>query len=1265
MGVVYRAFDTRLARPVAIKMLLEPGRPGARGRDRFLREARAAARLAHPGIVAVHEVAEDPDGRLYIVMDYIEGEPLERRHRRDPLAPRALAELVRQVAAALHHAHAHGVVHRDVKPANVMLDATGAARLCDFGLARELDAGDADASRLTATGQLVGTPGFMAPEQVRNGPVDARTDVFSLGGVLYWALTGHDPFEGDSILEVVRRVVVADPVAPRTIAPGVHPDLETIALRCLEKDPARRYPSAAEVADELARFARGEPIVARPLGAATLAVRWVRRHRLRATATLLVALGLIAAIVAGVAGRVRERARFVAGLHEHARSSADAFERERGALIEADAAIGNPAKRRDRLLALGLDALGDARSALTADPGDDAARRLAFELAMATGELALEAEQWSVATASFDRAVALDVDRDRAAAAQRHAIDARDRRAEERRAAVNALLDRVRSGEALAEEGWREAIVFRLVRTAGDETIDILVEELDAVTHALLAAAREAFLSAATPTAEERLGGERTIADLEAAVEAWASRGRELGVAHAAALEAAGRRLVAREMRSRVDTVQTIPLEVTDVIAAAQADAVGRIRLTLARLCCEALGWIGSPDRAVPALAGYLLIETDEIRATPAAVALARLGGRGRAGAMLLEARSRFGPLGTLWRTAARELPPGWTQAVALDDEGSAAWYAARGDLLREAGELEAAIAAYDRALQLAPDVAGVIVNRGIARRRSGDGAGARRDFERAIELAPGDPLAWVNRASDLMFEGHLDEAEADLERALAADPRCAPAWATAGAVHEVRRDYAGAVRAYGRAVEIEPRNVEWLGKRGVAKFRQRRPADALEDFDRALAIDPGHAVAWSGRARARSRLGDLEGAMADADRGIELDPASPESWVTRGQLRFPRGELDGAVADFGRAIELDPDCAGAYSHRGIALLARGEVDAAIADLDRAVELVPRSPLPLVNRSVARAHRGDTAGATADLDLALALDPDLAEAHGARGNLASDRGELDVALAAYDRAIACDPRYAIGWINRARLRSQLGHHAAAIADFDRAIDLDPSRTSSWIARALARAAMGDLRGALVDLDQTVERAAGDAGAWDARAKVRRDAGDLAGALEDYDRALELDPTDAVNWSNRAILRWARGEAAPALDDADRAIALDPALAAGWKARGLAKVISGDLVGALEGFVRATELAPDDPEAWANLARTRFALGDPGESEAAYDRALALSPDDSNCLFYRSRARAAAGNVAGAIADLERFLQLVPNGQGSAVARSELASLRAR
>jgi predicted Ser/Thr protein kinase len=275
MGVVWKARQSSLKRDVALKMIRAGVLASPDEIERFLREAEAAANLQHPNIVAIHEVGEY-GGQHYFSMDYVAGRDLGALVKDGPLSPQRAARYVRVIAEAIHFAHQRGTLHRDLKPQNVLIDAADQPRITDFGLAKIMK----DDSRLTQSGAVMGSPSYMPPEQAagQHGDIGPASDVYSLGAMLYELLTGRPPFRGVTALATLREVMETEPTAPRRLVGTIPPDLETICLKCLEKSPSARYPTARALAEELDRYLKGEPIQARPANAVRKTVSWARRH---------------------------------------------------------------------------------------------------------------------------------------------------------------------------------------------------------------------------------------------------------------------------------------------------------------------------------------------------------------------------------------------------------------------------------------------------------------------------------------------------------------------------------------------------------------------------------------------------------------------------------------------------------------------------------------------------------------------------------------------------------------------------------------------------------------------------------------------------------------------------------------------------------------------------------------------------------------------------------------------------------------------------
>lgn len=325
MGVVYKARQIPLDRIVALKMILG-GATGAEDRARFHREAEAAAQLQHPHIVQVYEVGER-DGQPYCALEYLEGGSLHQRIAGTPQPAAQAAAWVEALARAMSCAHRRGVIHRDLKPANILLTPDGLPKVTDFGLAKRLEG----VGGLTQTGAVLGTPSYMAPEQAvgRNKEVGPPADIYALGAILYELLTGRPPFKGPTLLDTLLQVATEEPVPPRRLSPKVPRDLETICLKCLEKEPARRYATAEALAEDCAAFLKGEPIQARPSSLWDRGGKWVRRRPALAGLLAVSTLALLGLIVGGVVYHAQLETAYGKVLEEQGRTSREAEKNRR------------------------------------------------------------------------------------------------------------------------------------------------------------------------------------------------------------------------------------------------------------------------------------------------------------------------------------------------------------------------------------------------------------------------------------------------------------------------------------------------------------------------------------------------------------------------------------------------------------------------------------------------------------------------------------------------------------------------------------------------------------------------------------------------------------------------------------------------------------------------------------------------------------------------------------------------------------------------
>jgi serine/threonine-protein kinase len=386
MGVVYKARQIGLNRLVALKMILAAAHTDAQQRARFQTEAEAVARLQHPNIVQIYEVGEQ-DGLPYFSLEYVDGGSLDKRFAGNPQAPRQAAQLIETLARAIHFAHQQGIVHRDLKPANILITPEGIPKISDFGLAKRLGGGD---SSQTKTGSILGTPSYMAPEQARG---DVRTvgplsDLYALGAILYELLTGRPPFQGSNVMDTMTRVMRDEPVPPTRLHPKTPLDLETICLKCLQKEPDKRYSDCFELAEDLDRFLTDEPILARPIGNVERLWRWCRRNPTLAAASaaifsllLIVSVGSTWAAIAIRAEKARAEQNAL-----KAKASESVAERRKAVAEENEKKAKVSEKLAEDQAELALSTLGllitKVQDQLAKQPGVQQLRRELLETAM-------------------------------------------------------------------------------------------------------------------------------------------------------------------------------------------------------------------------------------------------------------------------------------------------------------------------------------------------------------------------------------------------------------------------------------------------------------------------------------------------------------------------------------------------------------------------------------------------------------------------------------------------------------------------------------------------------------------------------------------------------------------------------------------------------------------------------------------------------------------------------------------------------------------
>ncbi len=975
MGVVYRAMHQKLQRLVALKMILSGTHASEAGIARFKAEAAAIAQLHHPNFVQVYEIGEH-DGCPYFSLELIEGGSLDRRLKESPPTPNGAARIIEQLARAMSFAHEHGIVHRDLKPANVLLAVVAAKasvsrsgsrssisgsedhwsrncepKITDFGLAKRVDD---ESSNLTATGAIIGTPNYMSPEQAegRVRQIGPASDIYSLGAMLYEMLTGRPPFKGSNMMEIIKLVVSQDPVPPRQIEPRLALDLETICLKCLEKDPARRYESAIALADDLRRYLDHEPILARPISTTERAIKWAKRRPMAVALIGVSTIATVGMISVVVWHNVALRERLDAALAEERASRMrmdQAVERERVAEIENAAQKLLEHARVAEAASDWTTARLELSKALTALRSDAKLHSLIgpVEKQLATVEEKLHAVAERRGSQARFEEFGMLRDEAQFLGSLYTGMDV----AENLRATREAVL------KALAVYDIKPGTGRKQENESDDERL-LLDPHLDRTQHRrvvadcfrlLLILAEAESLAGGMQADEREQQLKKALAVLDDALR-FGTASRAYHLRRARYLERLGDEQAAVQANAEAQKAAVIDVADHFMIAdefyrrANFEDAVREFEHVLQR----------QPDDF---WAGYL-----------SGLCLLRLNRHAEARTMLTACLSQGREF--VWIYLLRGYANGELKA----------WDAAESD--------------FEKALTLPLDQNShyvLLVNRGVLRIKQERHEDAITDLKEAVKLKPTEYQAYVNLAQAYRRLMQFDRALEQLDIAIKHDSSHSHLYRLRARLHLERNELKEALADFDNALKHDDGDsalrVDDYVERARLLMRDGKYAAALEGLDAALTLRKEHSLAlrlkaeslfhlrqfedvvaafdaylefgkplesvYRGRGLAMSELGKYPGAIEDFTKALELKPTS-EVQAFRGWMHVMCDALKLAERDFEVAIELNPQNADAFTGRGFVRALSKKSPQALADAEQALALGPRSPRLVYN--VARIH---------------------------------------------------------------------------------------------------------------------------------------------------------------------------------------------------------------------------------------------------------------------------------------------------------------------
>ncbi|MBI5360563.1 MAG: tetratricopeptide repeat protein [Planctomycetes bacterium] len=1129
MGSVYKAWDVTLKRYAAIKMILSAviaeteRNDDSRGEviGRFFREAQTSAKLIHPNILQVYEIGKQ-DENHYIAMEYVDGGTLdelwEQKHviaGKTALPARKditdYISLMKEISRAVDFAHQYNIIHRDIKPSNILLSKGQQEKLtpkiADFGLAKEITSG----SEITIAGTIVGTPSFMSPEQARTERLDARSDIFSLGSVLYKLCTGKEPFEGDSYLDTIKSVVNKEPARPGAVNKSVDNDLETIILKTLEKDKNHRYAGAGELADDLERYLQGEPIKARPASSFYKLTKKIKKNKFAAAGVIFgIAVLLASLILFGFSNL-------------HRKGQADEY-REKADSLYAQQKFKEANDFYVKLLELDKDnthALGRLKEY--------------DNMVIAEHEASKEAEDaWMQASAVFTEFYKKDADMGKVWIKVDGAIDKIGKAIKKYPVPMayvyRAMLYREKEQMIAAENDLSEVInkhpdfdIARIMRAM------IKIERLSRSIFGLeqqdrIGKTGTIMLTDIVKEAAEDFAKIKPDAKLQGQFEVYGiilseyqrtfSQGKKFDYTFVDTMLKGFEKYNSEEFLLQAILIDPKEETIDKIIdLKPQSARAYFLRGVTRRIKKNFPGSIEALDKALQINPTFYVAYGERAVAKHMSD---ELDGAIADYEIFVKYFSKYSTahtdLGAIYTKKGdyKKAIEEYDQAIKLKPENNMA-YRERGFAKAKANDFDGAIADFTRALAFDPKDAESYRDRSFAKSKKKDNAGAIADMDAAINLKEDNPDFYLERGLRHMDNHGFNEALDDYNTAVRLKPDFAEAYSNRALMELELGDFDKAIEDCGAALQLKPDLSDAYINRAAAKEGKKDYIGAIADYDETIRLKPDSAVSYSMRGLLKKRTGDLAGAIEDYTKAIEKDEKNEEAYNNRGVALYDLNRLDEAVRDYNRALKLNPEFADAYSNRGVARQRKKDFDGAIEDSTKAIVLNPKYTLAYYNRGLAKKEKGDFHGAIADYNQALKLAPDMADVYYERGFALIDIGDLDGALKDMDRAIELNPMHPRAYYERSYVKKNKNDLDGAFEDLEKSIRMDPSHADSWYGHGKILSMRGDTAGAIEDYTKAIQNNVAFVDAYLARAFSYSAIRKYAEAIADYTEVMEISP----------------------------------------------------------------------------------------------------------------------------------------------------------
>ncbi|MEK7485562.1 MAG: tetratricopeptide repeat protein, partial [Planctomycetota bacterium] len=1026
MGIVYKAYHANLKQVVALKVILAGEQASEKTLQRFQREIETMAKLNHPGIVQILDSGKE-NQQYYFAMEFVSGVPLKEYQA--PL--REIIILFKKILEGLACAHQQNIIHRDLKLDNILVTPEGNPKILDFGLAKDLSSIQED-QKLTHTGTILGSGHYMPPEQASGeiSQLSPRSDVYAIGVCLYRILAKRFPFDAPSFPQLLSKIINEEICPPSFFEKNIHPDLEAILLKALEKEPQKRYANAQEFATDLERFLNGCPVLARPLSFLERSFKNIKRNKMLVVLPSFAFLSLILAIGIFYQVRIQEQHKIFDFHYQNA--------------IEALSKSEDARKQKNFLVVSQYDfqALNALNRALVFNPRSRSIEILQQKIGQDLLDLAYQYESFQLAEFVLQLMTSIE--------------------------SIPNGIKEIWQNEFEREKQKHKK--YHLQR------FDFWITHLKTMNWNLSA------------TREKAIDAIYEISKMSEP-EILESLTQLLKEAHQYFLNATPHNnsphylfyIWVAEVTRRQENEKMIPvlLEGFTLFQArleeiVKSQNVSKIQFFIPLF--EALGDL-SATQAIPLLEEfrwYLQDKANFDRRTQR-IYLKLLEKKPKDSHLLeTEEEYRYQGLQKLEKKEYSSAIQNLTNAIQINPlipEN----YNLRGLARYRLKDYNGAIRDFSQSLDLKPDYLDALNNRGLAKADIHDLSGALEDFNEAILLTPEDASLYSNRGNVYSLQENFQRAISDFTSAIHYDSSSLKAYYNRGNIYNDQEYYEKALIDFNMVLKLDPEFSEAYNSRGNTKKLLGNLTGALSDYTQAIRLDPKNACSYGNRGELKQLQEDIQGALSDYEEALRLDPNFIDVYQLRANLYRELGSFEDAAHDFDTLIQLQPNEGEHYYLRGLVQAQLGGMDQALADFNHALELKSKNPEIYLARGMAHKDLKNFSKALEDLNQFIQLQPDQSLGYIYRGEVKKSLKEMKGALADFNFAIQIEPESTRAFLARGLFCYSEKAWKRALIDFAQMIKLDPYSSEAYFHRGKTKYQLQDFSGAVLDFDQAIQK----------------------------------------------------------------------------------------------------------------------------------------------------------------------------------------------